>query len=113
MPIPLFLKSQWQEKRVIFCSRQKQVVMASGLAYFDPDYENLSSRINPPRVSVDNTSCKNYTLVQDNYSMAYVHSRCKKLTKLIITLSIHDQANVHENKTSTERPILYPSDRIH
>lgn len=38
--------------------------MASGLAYFDPDYENLSSRINPPRVSVDNTSCKNYTLVQ-------------------------------------------------
>ncbi|KAL8110341.1 ACT domain-containing protein ACR3 [Apium graveolens] len=38
--------------------------MASGLPYFDPDYENLSSRINPPRVSVDNTSCKNYTLIQ-------------------------------------------------
>ncbi|XP_057469863.1 ACT domain-containing protein ACR3-like [Actinidia eriantha] len=32
--------------------------------YFDPEYENLSIRINPPRVSVDNTTCKDYTLVK-------------------------------------------------
>ncbi|XP_010537315.1 PREDICTED: ACT domain-containing protein ACR3 [Tarenaya hassleriana] len=32
--------------------------------YFDPEYENLSSRINPPRVSVDNTSCEDCTLVK-------------------------------------------------
>uniref|UniRef100_A0A5B6Z374 ACT domain-containing protein ACR n=1 Tax=Davidia involucrata TaxID=16924 RepID=A0A5B6Z374_DAVIN len=32
--------------------------------YFDPDYENLSIRINPPRVSVDNTSCSDCTLVK-------------------------------------------------
>ncbi|KAJ8438291.1 hypothetical protein Cgig2_003754 [Carnegiea gigantea] len=32
--------------------------------YFDPEYENLSIRINPPRVSVDNSSCKNCTLVK-------------------------------------------------
>lgn len=32
--------------------------------YFDPEYENLSIRINPPRVSVDNNSCKDCTLVK-------------------------------------------------
>ncbi|KAK1383911.1 Vacuolar protein sorting-associated protein 41-like protein [Heracleum sosnowskyi] len=32
---------------------------------------------------------------------------CKKSTKLIIILSIHDQANVHENKTSTYRDLYY------
>ncbi|KAJ8762905.1 hypothetical protein K2173_023034 [Erythroxylum novogranatense] len=32
--------------------------------YFDPEYENLSTRINPPRVSVDNTSCSDCTLVK-------------------------------------------------
>ncbi|KAJ6730565.1 FOUR ACT DOMAIN ACT DOMAIN PROTEIN WHICH PROTEIN [Salix viminalis] len=32
--------------------------------YFDPEYENLSTRINPPRVSVDNTSCNDSTLVK-------------------------------------------------
>ncbi|KAG2324364.1 hypothetical protein Bca52824_007092 [Brassica carinata] len=32
--------------------------------YFDPEYENLSSRINPPSVSIDNTSCKQCTLVK-------------------------------------------------
>ncbi|XAR62884.1 [Protein-PII] uridylyltransferase [Bertholletia excelsa] len=32
--------------------------------YFDPEYENLSTRINPPRVSVDNTTCKDCTLVK-------------------------------------------------
>lgn len=32
--------------------------------YFDPEYENLSTRINPPRVSVDNTSCSDSTLVK-------------------------------------------------
>ncbi|AAC00631.1 ACT domain-containing protein ACR3 [Arabidopsis thaliana] len=32
--------------------------------YFDPEYENLSSRINPPSVSIDNTSCKECTLVK-------------------------------------------------
>ncbi|GAB2270459.1 Arsenical-resistance protein 3 [Dionaea muscipula] len=32
--------------------------------YFDPEYENLSTRINPPRVSVDNTSCNGCTLVK-------------------------------------------------
>ncbi|XP_057532185.1 ACT domain-containing protein ACR3 [Amaranthus tricolor] len=32
--------------------------------YFDPEYENLSIRINPPRVSVDNASCSDSTLVK-------------------------------------------------
>lgn len=32
--------------------------------YFDPEYENLSTRINPPRVSVDNSSCSDCTLVK-------------------------------------------------
>nr|DAD39864.1 TPA_asm: hypothetical protein HUJ06_014187 [Nelumbo nucifera] len=32
--------------------------------YFDPEYENLSLRINPPRVSVDNSTCKDSTLVK-------------------------------------------------
>lgn len=32
--------------------------------YFDPEYENLSTRINPPRVSVDNTSCSDCTLIK-------------------------------------------------
>ncbi|XP_057490858.1 ACT domain-containing protein ACR3-like [Actinidia eriantha] len=32
--------------------------------YFDPEYENLSIRINPPRVSVDNITCKDCTLVK-------------------------------------------------
>lgn len=32
--------------------------------YFDPEYENLSIRINPPRVSVDNSSCSDCTLVK-------------------------------------------------
>ncbi|KAG8378170.1 hypothetical protein BUALT_Bualt08G0110100 [Buddleja alternifolia] len=33
-------------------------------AYFDPEYETLSIRINPPQVSVDNSSCKECTLVK-------------------------------------------------
>lgn len=32
--------------------------------YFDPEYETLSIRINPPRVSVDNVSCSDCTLVK-------------------------------------------------
>ncbi|KAH8509004.1 hypothetical protein H0E87_010950 [Populus deltoides] len=32
--------------------------------YFDPEYENLSTRINPPRVSVDNISCSDSTLIK-------------------------------------------------
>ncbi|KAJ0026045.1 hypothetical protein Pint_08039 [Pistacia integerrima] len=32
--------------------------------YFDPEYENMSIRINPPRVSVDNSSCRECTLVK-------------------------------------------------
>ncbi|XP_065848140.1 ACT domain-containing protein ACR3 [Euphorbia lathyris] len=32
--------------------------------YFDPEYENLSTRINPPRVSVDNNTCKDSTLIK-------------------------------------------------
>ncbi|XP_034228285.1 ACT domain-containing protein ACR3 isoform X1 [Prunus dulcis] len=32
--------------------------------YFDPEYENLSTRINPPRVSIDNSSCSDCTLVK-------------------------------------------------
>ncbi|KAL2467800.1 ACT domain-containing protein ACR3 [Forsythia ovata] len=32
--------------------------------YFDPEYETLSIRINPPQVSVDNTSCNDCTLVK-------------------------------------------------
>ncbi|KAL7117848.1 hypothetical protein ACP275_03G098500 [Erythranthe tilingii] len=33
-------------------------------AYFDPEYETLSIRMNPPQVSVDNSSCKECTLVK-------------------------------------------------
>ncbi|KAL6525018.1 Arsenical-resistance protein 3 [Orobanche minor] len=33
-------------------------------AYFDPEYETLSIRMNPPQVSVDNSSCKDRTLVK-------------------------------------------------
>ncbi|GER37689.1 ACT domain repeat 3 [Striga asiatica] len=33
-------------------------------AYFDPEYETLSIRINPPQVSVDNSSCNDCTLVK-------------------------------------------------
>ncbi|XP_051124174.1 ACT domain-containing protein ACR3-like [Andrographis paniculata] len=33
-------------------------------AYFDPEYETLSIRINPPQVSVDNSTCKDCTLVK-------------------------------------------------
>ncbi|CAI0395837.1 unnamed protein product [Linum tenue] len=32
--------------------------------YFDPEYENMSNRINPPRVSVDNVTCQNSTLIK-------------------------------------------------
>ncbi|KAK4273950.1 hypothetical protein QN277_017249 [Acacia crassicarpa] len=32
--------------------------------YFDPEYENFSNRINPPRVSVDNASCHDCTLIK-------------------------------------------------
>ncbi|PON35299.1 ACT domain containing protein [Trema orientale] len=32
--------------------------------YFDPEYENLSTRINPPRVSVDNTTYSDCTLIK-------------------------------------------------
>ncbi|PKI54458.1 hypothetical protein CRG98_025141 [Punica granatum] len=32
--------------------------------YFDPEYENLSTKINPPRVSIDNTSCSDCTLIK-------------------------------------------------
>ncbi|XP_045818234.1 ACT domain-containing protein ACR3 isoform X3 [Trifolium pratense] len=32
--------------------------------YFDPEYENFSSRINPPRVSMDNDSCHDCTLIK-------------------------------------------------
>ncbi|XP_068648552.1 ACT domain-containing protein ACR3-like [Aristolochia californica] len=32
--------------------------------YFDPEYENFSQRINPPRVSVDNTTCSDCTVVK-------------------------------------------------
>ncbi|KAF9612360.1 hypothetical protein IFM89_039078 [Coptis chinensis] len=32
--------------------------------YFDPEYENLSLRINPPRVSIDNTTSHDCTLVK-------------------------------------------------
>ncbi|KAL4559171.1 hypothetical protein LXL04_031305 [Taraxacum kok-saghyz] len=35
-----------------------------GLPYFDPEYESLSIRINPPRVSVDNHTCVDCTLVK-------------------------------------------------
>lgn len=32
--------------------------------YFDPDYETLLQRINPPRVAIDNQSCSSSTLVK-------------------------------------------------
>ncbi|XP_028555843.1 ACT domain-containing protein ACR3 isoform X1 [Dendrobium catenatum] len=33
--------------------------------YFDPDYENLSKYMNPPRVCIDNSSCNECTLVKE------------------------------------------------
>lgn len=35
-----------------------------GWPYFDPEYETLSIRINPPSVAVDNASCKDCTVVK-------------------------------------------------
>ncbi|KAL3677377.1 hypothetical protein R1sor_027325 [Riccia sorocarpa] len=32
--------------------------------YFDPEYDNLSTRINPPRVVIDNNTCENATLIK-------------------------------------------------
>ncbi|KAL5192717.1 ACT domain-containing protein ACR3 [Glycine soja] len=32
--------------------------------YFDPEYENFSNRMNPPRVSMDNASCHDCTLIK-------------------------------------------------
>lgn len=32
--------------------------------YFDPEYETLSQRINPPRVVIDNESCQSSTLIK-------------------------------------------------
>ncbi|KAJ3675232.1 hypothetical protein LUZ60_004274 [Juncus effusus] len=32
--------------------------------YFDPEYENFNQRINPPRVTIDNTTCDDCTLVK-------------------------------------------------
>uniref|UniRef100_A0A0D6R6V4 ACT domain-containing protein n=1 Tax=Araucaria cunninghamii TaxID=56994 RepID=A0A0D6R6V4_ARACU len=32
--------------------------------YFDPEYENLNYRINPPRVSIDNDTCSDCTLIK-------------------------------------------------
>ncbi|CAN6459271.1 unnamed protein product [Victoria cruziana] len=32
--------------------------------YFDPEYETLNQRINPPRVSIDNATCSESTLVK-------------------------------------------------
>ncbi|GJN21316.1 hypothetical protein PR202_gb08782 [Eleusine coracana subsp. coracana] len=34
------------------------------LPYFDPEYENFNQRINPPRVCIDNGTCKDITLVK-------------------------------------------------
>lgn len=34
------------------------------LPYFDPEYENFSQRINPPRVCIDNSTCSDFTLVK-------------------------------------------------
>ncbi|KAG0464565.1 hypothetical protein HPP92_018729 [Vanilla planifolia] len=38
--------------------------MVHNWPYFDPDYENLSQCINPPRVCIDNFSCNDCTLVK-------------------------------------------------
>ncbi|KAG4909144.1 hypothetical protein JHK87_055260 [Glycine soja] len=32
--------------------------------YFDPEYENFTNRMNPPRVSVDNASFHDCTLIK-------------------------------------------------
>ncbi|VAI58829.1 unnamed protein product [Triticum turgidum subsp. durum] len=32
--------------------------------YFDPEYENFNQRINPPRVCIDNNTCRDCTLVK-------------------------------------------------
>ncbi|KAJ7553799.1 hypothetical protein O6H91_06G113600 [Diphasiastrum complanatum] len=39
-------------------------VAERGWPYFDPDYDTLSARINPPRVVVDNAACEDATLVK-------------------------------------------------
>ncbi|KAL2519963.1 ACT domain-containing protein ACR3 [Forsythia ovata] len=43
---------------------QRKRMARDSWPYFDPEYETLSIRINPPQVSVDNSSCKNFTLVK-------------------------------------------------
>ncbi|KAL2497154.1 ACT domain-containing protein ACR3 [Abeliophyllum distichum] len=43
---------------------QRKRMARDSWPYFDPEYETLSIRINPPQVSVDNSSCKNSTLVK-------------------------------------------------
>lgn len=45
-------------------SHMRERMARDSWPYFDPEYETLSIRINPPQVSVDNSSCKNCTLVK-------------------------------------------------
>ncbi|GMH00893.1 hypothetical protein Nepgr_002732 [Nepenthes gracilis] len=57
------LGPQTEEKGIsVECSQECSFNMSC--PYFDPEYENLSIRINPPRVSVDNSSCNDCTLVK-------------------------------------------------
>ncbi|KAJ7513778.1 hypothetical protein O6H91_23G013900 [Diphasiastrum complanatum] len=40
------------------------VIAGRGWPYFDPEYETLNSRINSPRVVVDNSSCETATIIK-------------------------------------------------
>ncbi|XP_062158392.1 uncharacterized protein LOC133865895 isoform X1 [Alnus glutinosa] len=50
--------------------------------YFDPEYENFSTRINPPRVSVDNISCRDCTLIKVEFEICQPkhHKRIYKIS---------------------------------
>ncbi|KAL8167593.1 hypothetical protein V2J09_009092 [Rumex salicifolius] len=63
---PAILATGFINPKVPFRRRKQQRKGSTemGSPYFDPEYENLSIRINPPRVSLDNTTYNDCTLVK-------------------------------------------------
>lgn len=58
----IFCKFSEGKEKLINC--RTGGMARDGWPYFDPEYETLSIRINPPRVSVDNSGCQECTLVK-------------------------------------------------
>ncbi|MCO5564121.1 hypothetical protein L7F22_017777 [Adiantum nelumboides] len=54
--------------------------------YFDPEYETLSQRINPPRVVIDNRSCEKCTLVK--VGCANKHGSLLEVVQVITDLDL-------------------------